>query len=174
MTRGTQWSTTSSAPHFMIVMVRLVRLSLIAKNLNGVHSTALWRTCIMCYFCGHFQGLVVISVFSWLLRDPKMKLRTTYPGFTNAVNSFFNQLMKKVVPHQVLSIAIFFYYHLPKKTAITSCSWPLTIDNTGCYTHLNCSTCVLHALLNEVVFSFHSVLKKILSLGPNKCPLFIG
>ncbi|XP_010755422.3 beta-galactosidase-1-like protein 2 [Larimichthys crocea] len=37
---------------------------------------------------------------SWLLRDPKMKLRTTYPGFTNAVNSFFNQLMKKVVPHQ--------------------------------------------------------------------------
>ncbi|TKS81297.1 Beta-galactosidase-1-like protein 2 [Collichthys lucidus] len=37
---------------------------------------------------------------SWLLRDPKMKLRTTYPGFTDAVNSFFNQLMKKVVPHQ--------------------------------------------------------------------------
>nr|XP_046246296.1 beta-galactosidase-1-like protein 2 isoform X2 [Scatophagus argus] len=37
---------------------------------------------------------------SWLLRDPKMKLRTTYPGFTDAVNSFFNQLIKKVVPHQ--------------------------------------------------------------------------
>ncbi|XP_051254286.1 beta-galactosidase-1-like protein 2 isoform X2 [Dicentrarchus labrax] len=37
---------------------------------------------------------------SWLLRDPNMKLRTTYPGFTNAVNSFFNQLIKKVVPHQ--------------------------------------------------------------------------
>ncbi|XP_073339077.1 beta-galactosidase-1-like protein 2 [Pagrus major] len=37
---------------------------------------------------------------SWLLRDPKMKLRTTYPGFTEAVNSFFNQLIKKVVPQQ--------------------------------------------------------------------------
>uniref|UniRef100_A0A7N6BIX9 Glycoside hydrolase 35 catalytic domain-containing protein n=1 Tax=Anabas testudineus TaxID=64144 RepID=A0A7N6BIX9_ANATE len=37
---------------------------------------------------------------SWLLRDPNMKLRTTYPGFITAVNSFFNQLMKKVVPHQ--------------------------------------------------------------------------
>lgn len=33
-----------------------------------------------------------------------MKLRTTYPGFTDAVNSFFDQLIKKVVPHQVVSI----------------------------------------------------------------------
>ncbi|XP_030600290.1 beta-galactosidase-1-like protein 2 isoform X2 [Archocentrus centrarchus] len=37
---------------------------------------------------------------SWLLRDPQMKLRTTYSGFTDAVNSFFDQLIKKVVPHQ--------------------------------------------------------------------------
>ncbi|XP_029373697.1 beta-galactosidase-1-like protein 2 isoform X2 [Echeneis naucrates] len=37
---------------------------------------------------------------SWLLRDKNMKLRTTYPGFTDAVNSFFNQLIKRVVPHQ--------------------------------------------------------------------------
>ncbi|XP_076592230.1 beta-galactosidase-1-like protein 2 isoform X2 [Chaetodon auriga] len=37
---------------------------------------------------------------SWLLRDPNMRLRTTYPGFTDAVNSFFNQLLKRVVPHQ--------------------------------------------------------------------------
>ncbi|KAF7664778.1 hypothetical protein LDENG_00165130 [Lucifuga dentata] len=37
---------------------------------------------------------------SWLLRDENMKLRTTYPGFTEAVNSFFDQLMKRVVPHQ--------------------------------------------------------------------------
>ncbi|CAK6972297.1 beta-galactosidase-1-like protein 2 [Scomber scombrus] len=37
---------------------------------------------------------------SWLLQDKNMKLRTTYPGFTDAVNSFFNQLIKKVVPHQ--------------------------------------------------------------------------
>ncbi|XP_041664936.1 beta-galactosidase-1-like protein 2 [Cheilinus undulatus] len=37
---------------------------------------------------------------SWLLRDPNMKLRTTYPGYTEAVNSFFNQLIKRVVSHQ--------------------------------------------------------------------------
>uniref|UniRef100_A0A4W6CUS4 Uncharacterized protein n=1 Tax=Lates calcarifer TaxID=8187 RepID=A0A4W6CUS4_LATCA len=37
---------------------------------------------------------------SWLLRDQNMKLRTTYPGFTDAVNSFFDHLIKKVVPHQ--------------------------------------------------------------------------
>ncbi|XP_062417052.1 beta-galactosidase-1-like protein 2 isoform X3 [Pungitius pungitius] len=37
---------------------------------------------------------------SWLLRDPHMKLRTTYPRFTDAVDSFFDQLIKRVVPHQ--------------------------------------------------------------------------
>ncbi|KAM3874801.1 beta-galactosidase-1-like protein 2 [Diretmus argenteus] len=37
---------------------------------------------------------------SWLLRDKNMTLRTTYPGFTEAVESFFNQLIVRVVPHQ--------------------------------------------------------------------------
>ncbi|XP_053729848.1 beta-galactosidase-1-like protein 2 isoform X2 [Synchiropus splendidus] len=37
---------------------------------------------------------------SWLLRDKNMKLRTTYPGFTDAVDSYFNQLIKTVVPFQ--------------------------------------------------------------------------
>nr|XP_020456096.1 beta-galactosidase-1-like protein 2 [Monopterus albus] len=37
---------------------------------------------------------------SWLLRDQSMRLRTTYSGFTDAVNSFFDQLIKKVVPYQ--------------------------------------------------------------------------
>ncbi|XP_034557095.1 beta-galactosidase-1-like protein 2 [Notolabrus celidotus] len=37
---------------------------------------------------------------SWLLRDQNMKLRTTYPGFTQAVNPFFEKLIKKVVPYQ--------------------------------------------------------------------------
>uniref|UniRef100_A0AAQ4NQM0 Beta-galactosidase n=1 Tax=Gasterosteus aculeatus aculeatus TaxID=481459 RepID=A0AAQ4NQM0_GASAC len=36
----------------------------------------------------------------WLLRDPDMKLRTTYPSFTDAVDSFFNQVIKRVVPLQ--------------------------------------------------------------------------
>ncbi|XP_042355770.1 beta-galactosidase-1-like protein 2 [Plectropomus leopardus] len=37
---------------------------------------------------------------SWLLRDDSMKLRTTYPGFTQAVNTFFDKLIPKVVPLQ--------------------------------------------------------------------------
>lgn len=31
-----------------------------------------------------------------------MKLRTTYSGFTDAANSFFDEVIKKVVPHQVV------------------------------------------------------------------------
>ncbi|KAG8008208.1 Beta-galactosidase-1-like protein 2 [Nibea albiflora] len=37
---------------------------------------------------------------SWLLRDGSMRLRTTYPGFTEAVNIFFDKLIPKVVPLQ--------------------------------------------------------------------------
>ncbi|XP_071317388.1 beta-galactosidase-1-like protein 2 [Trachinotus anak] len=37
---------------------------------------------------------------SWLLRDGNMRLRTTYPGFTQAVNTFFDKLIPKVVPLQ--------------------------------------------------------------------------
>lgn len=49
------------------------------------------------YICGEwdFGGLP-----SWLLRDPNMKIRTTYPGFTDAVNHYFNHLIKKAVPYQ--------------------------------------------------------------------------
>uniref|UniRef100_A0AAY4AMJ8 Beta-galactosidase n=1 Tax=Denticeps clupeoides TaxID=299321 RepID=A0AAY4AMJ8_9TELE len=38
--------------------------------------------------------------FSWLLRDENMKLRTTYPGFTDAVNTFYDKLVPKMVPLQ--------------------------------------------------------------------------
>ncbi|XP_056139644.1 beta-galactosidase-1-like protein 2 [Lampris incognitus] len=37
---------------------------------------------------------------SWLLRDENMKLRTIYPGFTQAVNSFFDQVITRVAPYQ--------------------------------------------------------------------------
>lgn len=37
---------------------------------------------------------------SWLLRDDEMKLRTTYSGFTEAVNVYFNKLIPKLVPLQ--------------------------------------------------------------------------
>uniref|UniRef100_A0A8C2MV69 Beta-galactosidase n=1 Tax=Cricetulus griseus TaxID=10029 RepID=A0A8C2MV69_CRIGR len=37
---------------------------------------------------------------SWLLQDPNMKLRTTYYGFTKAVDLYFDHLMSRVVPLQ--------------------------------------------------------------------------
>ncbi|XP_037534034.1 beta-galactosidase-1-like protein 2 [Nematolebias whitei] len=37
---------------------------------------------------------------SWLLQDQNMKLRTTYPGFTDAVSSYFDELLKRVAPLQ--------------------------------------------------------------------------
>ncbi|XP_060978353.1 beta-galactosidase-1-like protein 2 [Dama dama] len=37
---------------------------------------------------------------SWLLRDPDMRLRTTYKGFTEAVDLYFDHLMLMVVPLQ--------------------------------------------------------------------------
>ncbi|XP_054868376.1 beta-galactosidase-1-like protein 2 isoform X2 [Amphiprion ocellaris] len=49
------------------------------------------------YICSEWE---LGGLPSWLLRDEKMKLRTTYLGFTDAVNSFFDHLLKKVVPLQ--------------------------------------------------------------------------
>uniref|UniRef100_A0A2K6LW77 Beta-galactosidase n=1 Tax=Rhinopithecus bieti TaxID=61621 RepID=A0A2K6LW77_RHIBE len=37
---------------------------------------------------------------SWLLQDPGMRLRTTYNGFTEAVDLYFDHLMSRVVPLQ--------------------------------------------------------------------------
>ncbi|KAM6158639.1 beta-galactosidase-1-like protein 2 [Rhynchocyon petersi] len=37
---------------------------------------------------------------SWLLQDPKMKLRTTYKGFTKAVNVYFDALIPRVASLQ--------------------------------------------------------------------------
>ncbi|XP_009292109.2 beta-galactosidase-1-like protein 2 isoform X2 [Danio rerio] len=36
----------------------------------------------------------------WLLQDKKMKLRTTYSGFTSAVNSYFDKLIPRITPLQ--------------------------------------------------------------------------
>ncbi|XP_056466496.1 beta-galactosidase-1-like protein 2 isoform X1 [Gadus chalcogrammus] len=48
------------------------------------------------YICAEWE---LGGLPSWLLRDKNMKLRTTYLGFTEAVDSFFHQLMKRVVPY---------------------------------------------------------------------------
>ncbi|XP_077619815.1 beta-galactosidase-1-like protein 2 [Crocuta crocuta] len=39
---------------------------------------------------------------SWLLQDSGMRLRTTYKGFTEAVDLYFDHLMSRVVPLQAL------------------------------------------------------------------------
>uniref|UniRef100_A0A3B1K862 Si:dkey-224e22.2 n=1 Tax=Astyanax mexicanus TaxID=7994 RepID=A0A3B1K862_ASTMX len=52
-------------------------------------------------YCFNDQLDLVQSVFySWLLRDKNMKLRTTYSGFTAAVNSYFDNLIPRVAPLQ--------------------------------------------------------------------------
>ncbi|NXN17899.1 GLBL2 protein, partial [Indicator maculatus] len=40
---------------------------------------------------------------SWLLQDPEMHLRTTYKGFTEAVDAYFDHLMPIVAPFQATS-----------------------------------------------------------------------
>ncbi|XP_054611210.1 beta-galactosidase-1-like protein 2 isoform X2 [Dunckerocampus dactyliophorus] len=37
---------------------------------------------------------------SWLLQDRSMRVRTTYPGFTEAVNTYFDKLIPNLVPLQ--------------------------------------------------------------------------
>ncbi|KAM8926971.1 beta-galactosidase-1-like protein 2 isoform 2-T2 [Pelodytes ibericus] len=37
---------------------------------------------------------------SWLLRDRNMQLRTTYPGFVEATEAYFDELIPKVIRHQ--------------------------------------------------------------------------
>ncbi|XP_031199680.1 beta-galactosidase-1-like protein 2 [Mastomys coucha] len=37
---------------------------------------------------------------SWLLKDPKMKLRTTYKGFTKAMNRYFDYLIPRIAKFQ--------------------------------------------------------------------------
>ncbi|XP_014649164.1 PREDICTED: beta-galactosidase-1-like protein 2 [Ceratotherium simum simum] len=61
---------------------------------------------------------------SWLLQDPKMKLRTTYKGFTKAVNHYFDVLIPRIVPLQykkggpVIAVQVeneYGSYHLDKR-----------------------------------------------------------
>lgn len=47
---------------------------------------------------------VCCSSHSWLLQDPEMQLRTTYKGFTEAVDAYFDHLMPIVVPLQASTI----------------------------------------------------------------------
>lgn len=50
------------------------------------------------YICAEweFGGLP-----AWLLKDDSMRVRSTYPGFLNAVDSYFTELFKYIVPLQI-------------------------------------------------------------------------
>uniref|UniRef100_F7CGS0 Beta-galactosidase n=1 Tax=Equus caballus TaxID=9796 RepID=F7CGS0_HORSE len=61
---------------------------------------------------------------SWLLQDPKMKLRTTYKGFTKAVNRYFDMLVPRIAPLQyknggpIIAVQVeneYGSYHLDKR-----------------------------------------------------------
>ncbi len=69
-------------------------------NLN---KTYLNKTFIILYV------LFLPSLISWLLQDKKMKLRTTYSGFTTAVNSYFDKLIPRVTPLQVRYVVYFLF-----------------------------------------------------------------
>ncbi|XP_042707860.1 beta-galactosidase-1-like protein 2 isoform X2 [Chrysemys picta bellii] len=49
------------------------------------------------YICSEWE---LGGLPSWLLQDPEMQLRTTYKGFTEAVDAYFDHLMARVVPLQ--------------------------------------------------------------------------
>lgn len=50
------------------------------------------------YICAEweFGGLP-----AWLLKDDSMRVRSTYPGFLNAVDSYFKELFKHIAPLQI-------------------------------------------------------------------------
>lgn len=50
------------------------------------------------YICAEweFGGLP-----AWLLKDDSMRVRSTYPGFLNALDSYFSELFKYIVPLQI-------------------------------------------------------------------------
>uniref|UniRef100_K7G7Q0 Uncharacterized protein n=1 Tax=Pelodiscus sinensis TaxID=13735 RepID=K7G7Q0_PELSI len=50
------------------------------------------------YICSEWE---LGGLPSWLLQDPDMQLRTTYKGFTEAVDAYFDHLMARVVPLQI-------------------------------------------------------------------------
>ena len=54
------------------------------------------------YFSDYYSNLLnQFFPFSWLLHDPKMKLRSMYPPFLHAVQKYFKKLLPKLVPLQV-------------------------------------------------------------------------
>lgn len=82
--------------------------------LNGT-----WVACqgdVTFLFCLLYQCLINIvfwgvwGVFpSWLLQDKDIQLRTTYPGFVNAVNLYFDKLVSVVQPLMVTAFLNKFY-----------------------------------------------------------------
>lgn len=41
--------------------------------------------------------MILFKNFSWLLRDPEMKVRTSYQPFLDYVTAYFNELLPQIV-----------------------------------------------------------------------------
>lgn len=82
----------------------------VVEEVTG-HSGALWGLSLL---TAPSKPTVTLTSFlplytsSWLLQDPGMRLRTTYKGFTEAVDLYFDHLMSRVVPLQVQVNEAFF------------------------------------------------------------------
>lgn len=64
------------------------------KNATKFVGALFFQITIVIYWINSF-------LFSWLLHDPKMKLRSMYPPFLHAVQKYFKKLLPKFVPLQV-------------------------------------------------------------------------
>ena len=54
------------------------------------------------YKCVKCNRLCLVSLFRWLLHDPNMRLRSTYKPYQDAVEKYFTELFKILVPLQVV------------------------------------------------------------------------
>lgn len=61
------------------------------------------------------RNVIILLIYcSWLLHDPKMELRSTYPPYLKAVDRFFNKLFEILVPLQVIVHWSVYVNHTPE------------------------------------------------------------
>ncbi|ETE57667.1 Beta-galactosidase-1-like protein 2, partial [Ophiophagus hannah] len=80
---------------------RLVKMKACGLNTlttgRGSKKTARGLEVFYYYYLIFSIDYLIVFLPSWLLQDPEMQLRTTYKGFTEAVDSYFDNLMPQVV-----------------------------------------------------------------------------
>lgn len=58
-----------------------------------------------------FKNYTILNFYSWLLTDKDMKVRSLYPGFTNAVSQYFDHLIPILSRYQVSLLFIYIFIH---------------------------------------------------------------